>query len=43
MVYSQVVVPVAVNQVLSAVHLLLDQYLLSVARLMSTSTFVIPE
>ena len=43
MVYCQVAVPVAVIQVLSAIQPLLDQYLLSEARLISTSTFVIPE
>ena len=42
-VYCHVVVPVAVDQVLSAVQPALDQYLLSVARLISTSTFAIPE
>ena len=42
-VYCQVVVPVAVDQELSAVQPALDQYLLSEARLISTSTFAIPE
>ena len=43
MVYCQVAVPEAVSHVLSADHRLPDQNLAPVARLISTSTFEIPE